>query len=36
MHHARLGGTYCHQDGNTLTLVSRSREIGETGGVETH
>ena len=24
MHHARLGGTYCHEDRNTLTLVSRA------------
>jgi hypothetical protein len=24
MYHARLGGTYCHQDRNTLTLISRT------------
>ena len=27
MDHARLGGTYCHEDRNTLTLVSRSPEF---------
>lgn len=36
MHHARLGGTYCHEDRNTLTLVSRSPDWGQTAGVETH
>jgi hypothetical protein len=30
MLHARLGGSYCHQDRNTLTLVSRSPELGQT------
>jgi hypothetical protein len=30
MEHARLGGTYLHQDRNTLTLVSRSPEPGQT------
>jgi hypothetical protein len=36
MYHVRLGGTYCHQDRNTLTLVSRTPESGQTAGVETH
>ena len=36
MHHARLGGTYCHQDRNTLTLISRIPGPGQTAGVETH
>ena len=36
MQHARLGGTYCHQDRNTLTLVSRAPELGQTAGVERH
>jgi hypothetical protein len=31
MHHARLEGNYCHQDRNTLTLVSRLPELGQTG-----
>jgi hypothetical protein len=31
MHHTRIEGTYCHQDRNTLTLVSRSPELGQTG-----
>jgi hypothetical protein len=36
MDHARLGAPYCHQDRNTLTLVSRSPEPGQTAGVVTH
>jgi hypothetical protein len=36
MHHARLGGTYCHQDRNTLTLISRIPGLGQAAGVETH
>jgi hypothetical protein len=36
MHHALLGGTYCHQDRNTLTLISRAAELGRTAGVETN
>ncbi|HEY2655423.1 MAG TPA: hypothetical protein VGI55_06510, partial [Solirubrobacteraceae bacterium] len=36
MHHARLGRTYCHQNRNTLTLISRTPALGQTAGVETH
>ena len=33
MHHAKLGRSYCHQDHNTLTLISRSPELPETADV---
>ena len=36
MHDARLGGSYCHQDRNTLTLISRTPGLGQTASVETH
>ena len=36
MHHARLGGSYCDQDRNTLTLICRPPGLGQTAGVETH
>jgi hypothetical protein len=35
MDHARLGKPYCHEDRNTLTLVSRSPELGQSAGVVT-
>jgi hypothetical protein len=35
MDHARLGGRYCHQDRNTLRLVSRSPELSQTAGAVT-
>jgi hypothetical protein len=36
MHHARLRGTYRHEDRNTLTLISRTPGLGQTASVETH
>lgn len=35
MYLARLGGIYCHQDRNVLTLISRTPAQGQTASFET-